>query len=320
MKKREWTSETATAVRKATKLHDPVEGAILLGERFVEENGLPLAAGKLKLNLFASALDARIERVPMKEAGRLAYKPDGKSQFLIQVNQADSEQRQAFSACHEMGHLLMPNYDMFRGCRTDWDTMRWNPKTEEEHLCNVVAAQLLMPRRLLRVRLRGEGMGIAVVEPLCEEFGTSQEATIFNIVRAGVEDVAVIYWEWGYRKEQEARAQMLSMFADSDDPMLAPPEKLPRVQRFYSGGTMTDYYFPDNISVDSTSLMARATALFNECGDSAGSHICGPQIIRCKREKIEVKPEFYTESRAYLPKVAQQPRVISFVFPREPQH
>lgn len=323
MKKKQWTSETAIAVCGATDLHDPIEGAIVLAERFVKEYNLPPAAGSL--DLFASMLDARIERVAMDEAGQLVPPLDGEPEFVIRVNQGHSMRRQAFSACHEMGHLLMPNYDMFQGRRTDWDTMRWNPEAEEEYLCNVVAAQLLIPRRVLRARLRGEGVGIAIVEPLCEEFGTSQEATIFNIVRAGVEDVAAIYWEWGYNKEQAARAQTaqtLSMFGDSDDPMLAPPappEMRLRVRRVYAHGTIADYFFPHNISVDNDSLMARAAELLMKCGHSAGSQANGPQIIRCQHDGTNVAPEFYTESRAYSTKGAEQTRVISFVFPRQPR-
>lgn len=328
MKKWKWTSETARAVCNKTGLPDPIEGAILLAEQFVEENGLPPAAAGF-LDVFASTLDARIERVAMAEAGQLVPPLDDDSDFLIWVNEEHSTQRQAFSVCHEMGHLLMPNYSALRGRRRDMEFMRSNPENEEEALCDVVAAQLLMPRRELRARLRGEGVGIAIVDPLCEEFGTSQEATIFNIVRAGVADVAVIYWEWGYRKEQMTRvqtAQTLSMFGDSDDPMLAPtapPELLLRVRRVYAHGTMADHFFPHNISVDNDSLMAHATELWDKCGDSEGSHVSGPQIIRCQHDGTNVKPEFHTESRAYFTKDAvgaKQTRVISFVFPDEPQN
>ena len=327
MKKKQWTSETARAVCKKTGLRDPVEGAILLAEQFVEENGLPPASANF-LDMFASTLDARIERVAMAEAGQLVPPLDDDSDFLIWVNEDHSEQRQAFSACHEMGHLLMPNYSATQGRRRDMDSMRFNPESEEEALCDAVAAQLLMPRRELRSRLRGEGVGIAVVEPLCEEFGTSQEATIVNIVRAGVADVAAIYWERGHRKQDVARAQVvqtLSMFGDSDDPMLAPPvppEMLLRIQRVYAHGTMADYFFPHNLSVGNDSLMARATELWSKCGDSEGSHASGPQTIRCKLDNEDVEPEFYTESRAYLVKGAvgiEQTRVISFVFLDEPQ-
>ena len=327
MNKPKWTSETAAAVRESTGARDPVEGAIILAERFVEQNELTQTAGATarSLDLFASMLDARIECVAMAEAGQLLPTFGGKSDYLIRVNESDSPPRQAFSACHEMGHLLMPNYSEFPGPRHDMNFMRWNPECEEEMLCDVVAAQLLMPRRLWRARLRGEGVGIAAVEPLCKEFGTSQQATIFNIVRAGIEDVAVVYWEWGCRKEETKRAQKqqtLSMFADSDDPMFAPaapPEKLLRVQRVHSHGTMADYFFPPNRSVDNDSLMARSAAQLMQCGDSVGSHASGPQIIRCKRDNEEVAPEFYTESRAYFTKNFEQTRVISFVFPKEPR-
>lgn len=324
MKKRQWTSETARAVCRETGSTDPIEGAISLAEQFVEENGLPSATAN-HLDLFASVLDARIERVAMAEAGQLVPPLDEDCDFLIWVNEAHSPQRQAFSACHEMGHLLMPNYSASTGRRRDMDFMRLNPESEEEALCDAVAAQLLMPRQQLRAHLRGQAVGIAMVEPLCKEFGTSQEATIVNIVRAGVTDMAVIYWEWGYRKQDAARAQVpqtLSMFGDSNDPMLAPPvppELLLRVQRVYAHGAMSNYFFPFNRSVDNDSLMARATQSWSKCGDSEGSHTSGPQVIRCKLDDEDVAPEFYTESRAYLIKNAQQTRVISFVFPDEPQ-
>lgn len=304
-------SPTARAVCAATGNRDSVQGMIELAEAFTIECDVDYAARSL--DRLASFRDTKIERCAMRAAGELIWRANEESEFLILVNQDHSRQRQNFSICHEFGHLIMPNYNPAQGRRVDMETMRWNAEEEEEYLCDVAAAEILMPRRLFRPRLRGCGLCIEALNELSEEFDTSLEATAINVVRTGLDDVAVIVWKWDYNRKDAASAENLSLFADASDPTLAPAEKKHRVKFAYSYGAMRDFYFPCNQSVDKNSLVAQSAKLLRE---EKVSCVRGSQIL----SHGESQSEFYTESYAYWTRKdgELEPKVITLVFLQQP--
>ena len=135
----------------------------------------------------------RIEAVAMAQSGRLI--PDGDG-FLIQVNAADRLTRQRFSIGHEIGHTLIPSYranphritetaiGRFSHCRGD----------EVETLCDIAAAELLLPMRLFGPLAAEAGCSLGVVDELAEQFQASLIATTRRLVETQLWRCALVVW------------------------------------------------------------------------------------------------------------------------------
>ena len=94
-------------------------------------------------------------------------------ELVVLVNQSDDPRRQRFTVAHEIGHLLL---DDARG-RVAMSL------TEEEHLCNVFASHVIVPRgELQRVfdTLPGDCTASKVIE-LCQQFGTNLQAMLLAL-------------------------------------------------------------------------------------------------------------------------------------------
>lgn len=287
--KKTWSSETANAVREATGLQDPVQGAILLAEELSKDCGV--TKGAEGLEMLASAMDARVSVCDLgKEAGQLVPPLNDVDPYLILVNEKHPRKRRNFSACHEIGHLLMPNYSPDRGVIRDWEAMRLNPMDEEEFLCDIVAAELLLPRREFKPRLKGEGLAINTVFALASEFDTSLEATLLHVVASCGADVAGIVWELDFDKKARMKAAHTSL--DFGAEWEEPIEKKWRVVKSWTTGAMNEFFFTPRRSADSTSPTAEA-----------GDHAAIGQA-RAVRDRQMLKPscgdrEFLVDSRGY---------------------
>ena len=280
-KPKQWYSETARRVCIATHQGDPIEGAVILGEGLTQSCALTRPAHELEK--LASWQGAKIEEVAMSDAGRLIDLGFGDFPYLIQVNEAHTQRKKRFSTAHEIGHTLMPNWVDDPQERVDAETMTWNEENEEEFLCDVVAAEILMPRREFIPRLRACGLKLESLPLLAEEFGSSLEATARGMTRAGVGDFAFITWELGWKKDQNEAAMTLSMF----DEWGKPPAKY-RAQKVISTGRLSNFHFPFNSSVEDDSLIIQSL--------DSESIVRGWQKLNVGGGKTH---SFYTESQNF---------------------
>ena len=289
MQKRVWKSQVAQRIREETGALDAAEGAIKLAEELTRRCGVTYPARELAR--LASFVDAKIEECEMKEAGRLVPLLAGDFEFLIQVNAAHSRQRKNFSIAHEIGHILMPDYRENPIEKFDAFVMEWHDEHEEEFLCDIIAAEILLPRRQIRSRLAENGLNIEQLHDLAEEFDASIEATAVTLVRAGLGDIAVIVWEPGYNKRDAVSAQSLSLF--EDEPTLATAKKKFRVKFALGHGSMSQFFFPKNKSVADDSLVVQAAHRLHH-----GDEPCSRGIMTLVHGRGE--QEFCVQSRAYL--------------------
>jgi len=283
-RRQRWTSETAKSVCDETGLADPVEGAIKLAESLSKQCEHSILSKQL--DLLASWQGAKIQELEMDDAGRLIPIFTDKFDYLIQVNEADSQARKNFSACHEIGHTLMPNFSGAPSPRRDAQTARWDEESEEEFLCDVAGAELLMPRRKFVPRLRGCGVCIEAVQVLAQEFGASLEAAAVNITRARVADVAVIVWEPGWKKQQ--KEDMVNPVLPFGDEFSGLPEKKLRIKFACACGEMEAFHFPRNKSIEEDSLIGQAAA--------TSLSVCGMQALPIGGNSTQ---KFYTQSLAF---------------------
>jgi hypothetical protein len=81
----------------------------------------------------------------------------------LDLNANDSEPRRRFTASHEIIHTVFPGFKREARYRTD-TSAEANPRNrEEEYLCDLGAAALLMPRAIVTKRLSGAD-GLAAVQ------------------------------------------------------------------------------------------------------------------------------------------------------------
>jgi hypothetical protein len=285
-KRRKWQSETANSVCEEVGISDPVEGVIQLAENLTRQ--CSLVHTYQNLPMIASYQGAKIEELDMDDAGRIIpiFEEDEDFDYLIQVNASHPPARRNFSICHEIGHTLMPNFLGASEPRYDREVMAWNEEAEEEFLCDVAATELLMPRREFVPRLRGCGMRIESVAELAIEFGSSLEATALNIVRANIDDVAVIIWEKGWNKKQLQAVVNPSIFGEEEG--FGPVPRSFRIKSVASCGLLSDYHFPRNKSIEEESLIYQAAA--------TGLAVCGHQILPIGGDDSN---SFFTQSMAF---------------------
>ena len=115
------------------------------------------------------AILRRDEDLGPDEPGWSLKSPSG--QHYICVNAEDPEQRQRFTICHEIAHIVL-------GLKSDHATQPWSAKRpREERLCDSFAAELLMPEALFRPLAEDSAVSLASVDELAGRFSASAVAT-----------------------------------------------------------------------------------------------------------------------------------------------
>lgn len=107
--------------------------------------------------------------------GRIFWDKDG---YVVEVNPRLIPTRRRFTLAHEIGHSFFLPLDVReRAMRSDQATGRFNRRDEEEYLCDVAAAELLMPKDAFVSRVCAYGPSVGSVLALAREFETSLSAT-----------------------------------------------------------------------------------------------------------------------------------------------
>ena len=95
--------------------------------------------------------------------------------LLVTVSANDGHERRRFTVLHEAGHTLFPGFlqaTQFR-CK--------GPKDREEQLCDLVASELLLPRRFFIPDIAQTGFGMGSVEELADVYEASIESTAIRM-------------------------------------------------------------------------------------------------------------------------------------------
>lgn len=138
--------------------------------KFVREAG-PLVSPP-SIELFARHIGGviRIESDLPKDQPGFSLKSKGK--YIICVNEKDSEKRRRFTACHEIAHavLQLPSQHS-----VPWWSYAKRPKNEV--LCDVFAAELLLPKTLFEPLVQSEPIRFSTIDKLGQQFMASTTAT-----------------------------------------------------------------------------------------------------------------------------------------------
>jgi Zn-dependent peptidase ImmA (M78 family) len=202
-----------------------------------EQNRLPV-----DVELIASVLGIRQRVAEHDFAGRIYAEPSG--QLVMDLNSSDSDARRRFTCAHELMHTAFPGFTEEGRYRLD-ATVETNPQhREEEYLCDVGAAALLMPRALVKDQYSTtEGLG--ALERLARDARVSLEAAGNRLVALADEPAAFLVFEYGHKP--------------ADRPALSRGERVEKQLRLrYARTAHLDIYLPRFKSAAPKSVLGRA--------------------------------------------------------------
>jgi len=120
--------------------------------------------------------------------------------YVIKVNQNHHSVRQNFSCAHEIGHILFSELKLERYIHSI-EYRVFNPSITvevraraRERLCDVAAAELLMPEFVFRKYLSSFGLSISSIEHLANVFKVAVEAAAMRIAEVSVEPCIALKW------------------------------------------------------------------------------------------------------------------------------
>ena len=119
-----------------------------------------------------------------------------------------------FNIFHEIAHTLFPDYqynDFYRRARRP---KLFEPEGQLEYLCDVAAAEFLLPMDRFSLDLQERGCGAAQVNHLCPRYGASLESVCLRMIEANAADCALALMEYqpprkGQRKQRGQQVRVV---------------------------------------------------------------------------------------------------------------
>lgn len=102
--------------------------------------------------------------------------------YRIEVNAADSDHRKRFTLAHEISHFLLHKDIIDRKGLVDDAMYRSGASKQEEYQANRMAADLLMPKGMIRTLWNN---GIRSLSQLGTAFGASEDAVRIRLKQLG---------------------------------------------------------------------------------------------------------------------------------------
>ena len=134
------------------------------------------------------------DRLEPGEAGNTVTK--GGITYIV-VNKNDDPYRRRFTALHELAHnvLQLPSRHA-NGVPSD-ELERFSGRPPEEKICDVFAAECLVPAHLIRPSIANASFSVTVLLDLTKKFQASRQCIASSYVRNSKELVAYAYAEDG---------------------------------------------------------------------------------------------------------------------------
>jgi hypothetical protein len=133
----------------------------------------------VKLATLRNVLSIKSVDLPMD--GMIAVTQGG---YVIELNKYHTNERQRFTCAHELGHTFFLELETSHPqprMRVVDTNVEWR-SNEEERLCNLMAAEMLLPERPFKKMIKEFGVCAANVLSLAELFSASIRATARRVV------------------------------------------------------------------------------------------------------------------------------------------
>jgi hypothetical protein len=130
---------------------------------------------------------------------------------IILVNKKDDPFRRRFTVLHELGHHLLELPSKHGATVPANELERFIGRPPEEKICDVFAAECLVPWHLLKPLVSNAAFSVEVVDQLHKLFQASRQCVASSFVRASREPVAYVYAEGGRIQSIVASAALKSL-------------------------------------------------------------------------------------------------------------
>jgi Zn-dependent peptidase ImmA (M78 family) len=235
-----WSEPLVLGLMAEAETADPRDAIEAYAEKLRrdgKQNSLPI-----DVETIASVKGVRSRRGSHEFAGRIYVEENG--QLVMDLNAGDSPARQRFTCAHEMMHTAFPNFTEEKRYRLDTSVEAKPLNQEEEYLCDLGAAALLMPAKLLGEHSLA-GDGLAAIKQLAGEAQVSLEAAGNRLAELSQEPVAFMVFEYTHKP--------------ADRPALRRGEKVPKQVRLrYAHCSELDVYLPRFKGAAADSAVTRA--------------------------------------------------------------
>lgn len=184
----------AQAICEYTRIPDPVKAILKLSGDLVSKSGR--LDPPYDPELYATMQNADVRRLDyINYDGRIF--PLGK-RYIIEICSKQSEERQNFCCCHEVGHTFFLSLDSFLfrriAYKIDHRVDLLTEISEEERLCNIAASEMLMPYSIFKKIALDHKPGIRQITLIAKEFRVSFLASIIRILEMGIWKCIAIIW------------------------------------------------------------------------------------------------------------------------------
>lgn len=237
---RNWSEPLVLRLAKKRRDRDPERAIASYARKLLEDAGQ--SSLPIEVEAIASLKGVRRRVGEHDFAGRIYVEPDG--QLVMDLNSTHNENRRRFTCAHELMHTGFPDFEEEERYRLD-TTVGANPvNREEEYLCDLGAAELLMPAELIIDEYRLSD-GIASIKALSRAAKVSFEAAGNRLAALAEEEVVFLVFEHGHKP--------------ADQRALRRGERVKkRVRLRYARCAHLDLYLPRFKSVSTDSVIARA--------------------------------------------------------------
>lgn len=156
-------------------------------------------------------------------------------QLLLEFNPDRAPVRKNYSISHELVHTVFEDcYEMVHHRKSD--PRAFDPEQEVEHLCQVGAAEILMPEADFRDDLEEVGLSLEAVPMLCGRYQASREAVARRMLTLTNEVAALVFLSRRFKPaeknaeyfngfEPQEKLRILYVVQTPDFPVFLPTHK-----------------------------------------------------------------------------------------------
>jgi Zn-dependent peptidase ImmA (M78 family) len=116
--------------------------------------------------------------------------------FRVSLNSERPYPRRRFSLAHELAHILLGHVEGHRSIKLG-NGVELKQARQRERLCDVIAAELLMPTRFMQDLLARTGVSLQSLQQSSAELGVSLTAVTLRAMELTRQQIMSIFWEIG---------------------------------------------------------------------------------------------------------------------------
>ena len=121
------------------------------------------------LSAYLEKADAKLKKEDLGDGESGFTITKGNGQHIITVNSIEPEERQRFTICHEIAHIIMK----LPSDHQELPSWSYAKRDINEVMCDIFAAELLMPYEIFKDKVLKDEPSIGIIEFLAAEFKTS---------------------------------------------------------------------------------------------------------------------------------------------------